>query len=212
LKPTTRFEKASQKGSVTRRGWVAVALAARRPRGGAPGLGREPRPLLPVGPTPHHREAAPTRARTRRPAPSRPRDEDRGAGPMDQRLLLAEGRPVDWLYRGAGKVATTIERGVSGQTACHYRPDRPTAFTSTSTSGRSTAAARSTTPRACYGNSSRRPRSTRPSSSARSSRSTHGRPESPSRSPASRQQGASLPRLGCLFRGVLHSAGPLRCQ
>ena len=126
--------------------------------------------------------------------------------------LRAEGRPVDWLYRGAGKVATTIERGVSGQTACHYRPDRPTAFTSTSTSGRSTAAARSTTPRACYGNSSRRPRSTRPSSSARSSRSTHGRPDSPSRSPASRQQGAGLPRLGYLFRGVLHSADPLRCQ
>jgi predicted nucleotidyltransferase len=42
--------------------------------------------------------------------------------------LRVAGRPVDWLYRDAGKVASTIERGISGQTACHYQPGHPHGF------------------------------------------------------------------------------------
>jgi hypothetical protein len=35
---------------------------------------------------------------------------------------------VDWLYRDAGKVAATVERCLSGQTACHYQPGHPHGF------------------------------------------------------------------------------------
>jgi predicted nucleotidyltransferase len=42
--------------------------------------------------------------------------------------LRVAGRPVDWLYRDAGKVAATIERGIAGETACHYHPGHPHGF------------------------------------------------------------------------------------
>jgi hypothetical protein len=42
--------------------------------------------------------------------------------------LRVEGRPVDWLYRDADKVAATIERCASGETACHYQPGHPHGF------------------------------------------------------------------------------------
>ena len=42
--------------------------------------------------------------------------------------LRVAGRPVDWLYRDAGKVAGTIERCLAGQTACHYQPGHPHGF------------------------------------------------------------------------------------
>jgi predicted nucleotidyltransferase len=42
--------------------------------------------------------------------------------------LKLAGRPVDWLYRDAGKVAATVERCLSGETACHYQPGHPRGF------------------------------------------------------------------------------------
>ena len=42
--------------------------------------------------------------------------------------LRVADRPVDWLYRDAGKVAATIERCLAGQTACHYQPGHPHGF------------------------------------------------------------------------------------
>ena len=42
--------------------------------------------------------------------------------------LWVDGRSVDWLYRDAGKVAATVERCLSGQTACHYQPGHPHGF------------------------------------------------------------------------------------
>jgi predicted nucleotidyltransferase len=42
--------------------------------------------------------------------------------------LRVAGRAMDWLYRDAVKVAATIERSVSGQTACHYQPGHPHGF------------------------------------------------------------------------------------
>lgn len=42
--------------------------------------------------------------------------------------LRVEGRPVDWLYRDADKVAAIIGRCVSGETACHYQPGHPHGF------------------------------------------------------------------------------------
>lgn len=42
--------------------------------------------------------------------------------------LRVEGRPVDWLYRDADKVATIIGRCASGETACHYQPGHPHGF------------------------------------------------------------------------------------
>jgi hypothetical protein len=37
-------------------------------------------------------------------------------------------RPMDWLYRDAGKVQATITRCLSGKTACHYQPGHPHGF------------------------------------------------------------------------------------
>jgi hypothetical protein len=42
--------------------------------------------------------------------------------------LRVGGRPVDWLYRDAGKVRATVERCLSGETACHYQPGHPHGF------------------------------------------------------------------------------------
>ena len=42
--------------------------------------------------------------------------------------LQVEGRPIDWLYRDADKVAAIIERCSSGETACHYQPGHPHGF------------------------------------------------------------------------------------
>jgi predicted nucleotidyltransferase len=42
--------------------------------------------------------------------------------------LKVAGRLVDWLYRDAGKVAATVERCLSGETACHYQPGHPHGF------------------------------------------------------------------------------------
>ncbi len=42
--------------------------------------------------------------------------------------LRVGGRPVDWLYRDADKVATVIGRCASGETACHYQPGHPHGF------------------------------------------------------------------------------------
>jgi predicted nucleotidyltransferase len=42
--------------------------------------------------------------------------------------LRVAGRPVDWLYRDAGKIRATIERCLSGKTACHYQPGHPHGF------------------------------------------------------------------------------------
>ena len=69
--------------------------------------------------------------------------------------LRVAGRPVDWLYRDAGKVAATIEWGISGQTACHYQPGHPHGFHEHIYLGEvCSTATRSTTPRACCGISS----------------------------------------------------------
>lgn len=42
--------------------------------------------------------------------------------------LRVAGRPVDWLYRDAGKVRATVERCLDGRTACHYQPGHPHGF------------------------------------------------------------------------------------
>lgn len=42
--------------------------------------------------------------------------------------LRVAGRPVDWLYRDAGKVRDTTERCLGGKTACHYQPGHPHGF------------------------------------------------------------------------------------
>lgn len=42
--------------------------------------------------------------------------------------LRVEGRPVDWLYRDAGKVRAVVERCARGETACHYQPGHPHGF------------------------------------------------------------------------------------
>lgn len=42
--------------------------------------------------------------------------------------LRVEGRPIDWLYRDADKVATIIERCSSGEAACHYQLGHPHGF------------------------------------------------------------------------------------
>lgn len=42
--------------------------------------------------------------------------------------LRVEDRPVDWLYRDADKVTTSIERCVAGETSCFYQPGHPHGF------------------------------------------------------------------------------------
>ncbi len=42
--------------------------------------------------------------------------------------LRVGGRPVDWLYRDAGKVRAIVEQCARGETACHYQPGHPHGF------------------------------------------------------------------------------------
>jgi len=42
--------------------------------------------------------------------------------------LRVADRPVDWLYRDAGKVWATVERCAAELTVCHYQPGHPHGF------------------------------------------------------------------------------------